>query len=222
MISWQKESVGAVARRDGMRSHLTFRTTADLGIFILSRDNGLIWGEIVIFADGARSIGGAVQEMLGFARIKIIMDWYHLDKKCREVLSMGVKGRDIRNEILKELLGKLWFGDVDGAKTVLGGIEPEKIKNAEKIVELGEYFERIRSHVPCYALRKKLGLRNSSNRGEKANDLVVSNRQKHNGMSWSNDGSFAFASVSAASFNGEIDNWLRHRDISFKLRPYSA
>ena len=37
-----------------------------------------------------------------------------------------------------------------------------------------------------YALRKKLGLRVSSNL---VNDLVVTNRQKHNGMSRSTDGS---------------------------------
>jgi hypothetical protein len=185
-------------------------------------NNGLIDQEMVIFADGARNINGAVQEMLGFAKYKIIMDWYHLDKKCREVLSMGLKGVKIRDELLGELLPSLWFGNVDGAISVLHGIEPEKVKEPTKVAELAEYFERIRNHVPCYALRKRLGLRNSSNRGEKANDLIVSSRQKHNGMSWSDDGSFAFASVSAASFNGEIGNWLRDRDISFKLQPRSA
>jgi hypothetical protein len=41
----------------------------------------------------------------------------------------------------------------------------------------------------CYALRKKLGLRVSSNPVEKANDLLASNKQKHQGMSWSADGS---------------------------------
>jgi len=50
------------------------------------------------------------------------------------------------------------------------------------------YLHRNQACIPCYALRKKLGLRISSNPVEKANDLVVSNRQKHNGMSWSADG----------------------------------
>lgn len=109
-----------------------------------------------------------------------------------------------------------------GAIGVLAGIEAGKVKDAARITELAEYFGRVRDHVPCYALRKKLGLRNSSNQGEKANDLIVSKRQKHNGMSWSNDGSFAFASVSAAVFNGELANWLINHDVSFKLQPYSA
>ena len=64
-------------------------------------------------------------------------------------------------------------------------------------------------------LRKNLGLRNSSNLGEKANDLVVSSRQKHNGMSWSADGSSALASVCAANANGEIDTWVRCSYLSF-------
>jgi hypothetical protein len=76
--------------------------------------------------------------------------------------------------------------------------------------------------VPCYALRERLGLRNSSNRGEKANDLVVARRQKHNGMSWSDDGSFAFATVATAVSNGELDNWVHRRLFSFNLRPFSA
>jgi len=46
------------------------------------------------------------------------------------------------------------------------------------------YLKRNTPYIPCYAIRKELGLRNSSNIGEKMNGLVVSNRQKHNGMSW--------------------------------------
>ena len=184
--------------------------------------NGQMWREIVIFADGARSINSAVKETLGYARYKIIMDWYHLGKKCRGELSMGLRGREVRNEIAGEMMGKLWRGDVEGALLVLGSIEAGKIKDGTKITDLREYLGRIREHVPCYALRKKLGLRNSSNQGEKANDLIVSKRQKRNGMSWSDDGSFAFASVAAASFNGELQNWLCNRDLSFKLLPFSA
>jgi hypothetical protein len=184
--------------------------------------NGLMWEQIVIFADGARAIHGAVQEMLGYARVKVIMDWYHLDKKCREYMSMVVKGREAKEELLGKMLEKLWFGDVDGAIAVLGGMEQEKVKNPEKLAELTEYFGRIRPNVPCYAMRKTLGLRNSSGPGEKANDLVVARRQKHNGMAWSDDGSFAFASVSAVSLNGELLNWVRRRNFSFVLNAFSA
>jgi len=69
--------------------------------------------------------------------------------------------------------------------------------------------------TPCYALRQKLGLRVSSNLVEKANDLVVSNRQKHNGMSWSADGSTSLATLTTVRRNSEDMNWLLKHDISF-------
>ena len=66
-------------------------------------------------------------------------------------------------------------------------------------------------------LRDALGLRNSSNRGEKADDLIVANRQKHNGMSWSDAGSSSLASVSAVLHNYEMDNWIKHGMLSLQL-----
>jgi len=85
-----------------------------------------------------------------------------------------------------------------------------------------EYLYRVQDTIPCYALRKQLGLRNSSNLGEKANDLIVSSRQKHNGMSWSNNGSLAFATLSTTSRNSEIVHWLNCRDINFTMAGYVA
>ena len=79
------------------------------------------------------------------------------------------------------------------------------------------YLDRNRLTIPNYMLRAELGLRNSSNRGEKANDLIVANRQKHNGMSWSDIGSASLASVSAIQYNAELDSWLYNRTLSFKL-----
>jgi hypothetical protein len=157
--------------------------------------NKLIKKQVVIFADGARTIHAAVMKMLGFANCKIVLDWYHLKKKCQEQLSMALKNSKVRNEFLEGLLACLWFGNINGAVKQLQNIDPTNIKNHDYIVKLIEYLERVRDYVPCYALRKELGLRNSSNIGEKANDLVVANRQKHNGMSWSNNGSVAFATV---------------------------
>lgn len=188
--------------------------------FLLS--NGLLKKQIVIFADGARDINNAVVKMLSFANCKIILDWYHLKKKCKEQLSMALKGSKIRNEFLDDLLPCLWFGNIDRAIELLQSIDPKKVKNPEIIIKLIEYLQRVRDHVPCYALRKELGLRNSSNLGEKANDIIVSNRQKHNGMSWSNDGSVAFASVTAASYNCETEFWVHNQDISFALCEFAA
>ena len=184
--------------------------------------NRLLKKQIVIFADGAREINNTVAKMLHFANYKVILDWYHLEKKCKEQLSMALRGSKIRNEFLDELLPCLWFGNVRGAIKLLTVIDPKKVRNFDIINYLVGYLERVHDTIPCYAIRKQLGLRNSSNRGEKANDMIVSNRQKHNGMSWSNDGSLTFATVAAALHNNEMLSWLYLGDICFTLNNRAA
>ena len=71
--------------------------------------------------------------------------------------------------------------------------------------------------MTCYALRHELGLRISSNRVEKANDLVVATRQEHNGMSWSRKGSGALAIITAAIINGEMEGWITEGKISYRM-----
>ena len=74
-----------------------------------------------------------------------------------------------------------------------------------------------RPYIPCYAARKELGLCNSSAAGEKANDLIVSERQKHNGMSWAKKGTVALATITALAQNNEYKKWFEEKDIDFKL-----
>jgi len=97
----------------------------------------------------------------------------------------------------------------------LRSLHPDDIKDAEHIEKLIGYFSRNLSFIPCYALRQKLGLRVSSNPVEKANDLLVSNRQKHHGMSWSASGSNSLATLTSVHRNDEHMQWLRHHDIRF-------
>ena len=104
------------------------------------------------------------------------------------------------------------FGD---AKTYLLGLDKKNIKNAKKLDEAIDYLTRKADYAACYALRKNLGYRNSSNPAEKDNDLVVANRQKHNGMSWSYDGCGALASITAISHNLETEEWIENRRIPF-------
>jgi len=181
---------------------------------------GLLKKHLVFFTDGAREIHNEIARLFGFANYKIILDWYHLEKKCKEQLSMALKNATIRNEFLEELTPCLWFGNMDGAIKLLQNIDGKKVKNLEYITKLIEYFERVRTYVPCYALRKELGLRNSSNVGEKSNDLVVSSRQKNNGMSWSDDGSHSFASVSTVYRNQQLSNWVHSRSVNFDFVPF--
>jgi hypothetical protein len=180
--------------------------------------NDLVGYRFQFFTDGHTILNATILKFfVWYTNLAIILDWYHLEKKCKEKLSLALTGRHIRNAILEQLEPLLWYGFVDDAVEFLGGIEEGMIKNLKALDELLAYLRRNRPYIPCYAVRKELGLRNSSNIGEKMNDLVVSDRQKHNGMSWSKEGSVALASITALIRNHEYALWFEQGDIAFKL-----
>ncbi len=172
--------------------------------------NGLLAGKtLVFFTDGARNIFNNIEKMFSFHPYTIILDWYHLKKRCQEYLSMSVKGKEKRNGILHKLLRILWAGNVDEAISYLRSLSVDVLRPVNRIHDLCQYIDKHRKHIPPYALRAELGLRNSSNRVEKANDLVVAQRQKHNGMSWSTTGSGALAQITALIVNDNLHLWLK-------------
>ncbi len=147
--------------------------------------------------------------------MRIFLDGYHLHEKCKDQLSLVLRGKNVRNPVLAERMPWLWLGQVDAAIAYLRTLGSDRMKSGKSVDRLIEYFERNRQYIPCYALRSQLGLRNSSNRGEKANDRCVADRQKHRGMSWSREGSVALASTTTLQRNGEIDAWGRSHTLSF-------
>ena len=166
---------------------------------------------LVFFTDGAKNIQKQIETYFAFHPYIIILDWYHLKKRCQEYLSMSVRdGKEQRNAILQKLLRILWAGNVTQAAVYLRGLDKAVLRPVNRINNLCSYFDKHCQHIPCYALRRRLGLRISSNRVEKANDLVVAQRQKHNGMSWSVSGSSALAQISALFINGDASVWLHH------------
>lgn len=52
---------------------------------------------------------------------------------------------------------------------------------------------------------------------KKANERVVSSRQKHNGMAWSREGSICITQL-----NGEMNDWLFNRSIHFDFDTLKA
>ncbi len=67
-----------------------------------------------------------------------------------------------------------------------------------------------------YAFKKDLGMRNSSNKGEKIN-LIVSKRKEYDGMSQPECGSVVPAYLTTLKRNGEYAKWFREGEIDFKL-----
>lgn len=180
--------------------------------------NRLLSHNLIFFVDGQRTLYTAILRAFAwFKPVQLILDWYHLEERCKQQLSLALQGRTVRNAVLERLFPCLWRGCVNRAMAVLQGIEPTNIKNQEALTDLMGYLTRNRPYLPCYAARKHLGLCNSSNRGEKANDLVVSDRQKHNGMSWSLYGSVALAAITALVRNQEYKRWFQTGTLAFSF-----
>jgi hypothetical protein len=183
-------------------------------------NNHLLQHNLIFFVDGQRTLYTSILRAFAWLQaVQIILDWYHLEKRCKEQLSLALKGRVIRNALLEQLCPFLWHGCIDRAIALLQTVEPDKIKNQDALDTLIAYLKRNRPYLPCYAVRKQLGLRNSSNQGEKANDLIVSDRQKHNGMSWSKPGSVALAAITALVRNQEYKRWFQTGTLSFSFGP---
>lgn len=181
-------------------------------------DNDLLRWNLLFFVDGQRSLHATLLELFRWrGSVQPILDWHHLDKKCQQQLSLALNNRRIRNEVLKGVLALLWHGNIDAAMAYLHRVDPKHIKSEQELEKLVGYFERNRRCIPCYSVRKKLGLRNSSNQGEKANDLLVSSRQKHNGMSWSPTGSLALSTLTALVKNGKHKRWFETQTVDFRL-----
>ena len=173
---------------------------------------------LVFFSDGATCIRDNIEKYFGFRQYTIILDWLHLEKKCNEFLSMGIKGsKDEKQRIKKELASILWTGRHQNAICYLESLKKSQVRNAVKIEELKDYIRRKSPNLTCYALRHELNLRISSNRVEKANDLVVAARQKHNGMSWSKNGSGALAVITVTMINAELDRWMTKHRIDYRM-----
>ena len=181
--------------------------------------SGLEQSDLLFFTDGQRSLKDAI---FGFwqvrGRIRLILDWYHLQHKCRELASLGLKGSIAEKKVhIEELHRLLWHGLVDRAIAYIDSLPATAVRRPDVVEQIKGYLERNRPHIPCYAVRSKLRLRCSSNPVEKQNDVVVAYRQKNNGMGWSEDGSHALSTLAAVRRNGEVDLWLRQGVLAFRL-----
>ena len=179
--------------------------------------NNLLSHELIFMTDGARDLKSHIQSIFQFHPYTVVLDWFHLKKRCQERLSQSIRGKDRRNAVLEKALRYLWVGDVPGATEYLRSLDSKDIKNANWLDDLISYFDNKGDAITCYALRAKLGLRNSSNPVEKANDLLVAQRQKHNGMAWSSKGSGSLAALQMVYLNNQSDYWFQKRKLKFSL-----
>jgi len=131
-----------------------------------------------------------------------ILDWYHLQGKVRDLMTMIAPDKVLKAAYCEEVLGLLWVGKGAEAPVCLQGY---RYRNASKWEELQGYLSKNETHIIDYKRRHGLGKLIGSGRMEKAGDVLIAHRQKEKGMSWSAKGSTALAVLTAHYQTGATD-----------------
>lgn len=173
--------------------------------------------QLLVLGDGASWIRTWF-EGLGISSKAMVLCWWHLRKRCYESMSSAGGPKDRRRAFEKELLGRLWRGEVEAGIELLR-TALEWVRNPKSVEELIGYLEKRRAYIPDYEQRQRAGLWIASTRVEKLNDWMVSTRCKHQGMSWSPQGVLALAALEAARRNGELNAWRQDRTLPEQPLP---
>ena len=171
----------------------------------------------VFFLDGQKTLYACIHKRFWWKPVMMVLDWYHLDKRLSKQMYYALKTCDERDEIQLRLRDYLWYGLTEQAIDYIDQIEKQVIKNEKELDNLKKYIKRNIPYIKNYALRKQLGLQLSSNRVEKANDQLVSSRQKNSTMSFTRNGSAGLALMTCIAKNGDQQNWIQKGNISFKF-----
>jgi Uncharacterised protein family (UPF0236) len=180
---------------------------------------GVVGGErrLRVLGDGASWIRTWF-EGLGIESKAMVLCWWHLRKRCDESMSSVGGPKDRRRALEKELLSRLWEGQVDAAVELLRGCS-DWVRSPRAVEELIGYLERRRGFIPDSRQRQRAGLWIASTRVEKLNDWAVSERCQHRGMSWSPQGVLALAAMETARRNGELEAWRQDGELPERKLP---
>jgi hypothetical protein len=155
---------------------------------------------IVVITDGAKAIRGRLLAIFGMT-VVIILDWFHLGKKVRELMSMIAPTKAEKVTYLKFIFYHLWHGKTEAVLDYLKTVV--KTKNPEKLSELIGYIEKHKLEIIDYQRRQQAGKVIGSGRIEKGCDQVIGHRQKKKGMSWSEIGSKSLGILKVAELNNK-------------------
>jgi hypothetical protein len=169
-------------------------------------------GRLTVVTDGARWLEpllAALRER--FPECPVILDWYHLVKKCKDRISRLGLGRVAGRALWKQVRQLLWQGEGQAA---IQRLEEQRgrVTAAAPLDELQQYLRRHEAAMPAYGERYRERRWIGSGLVEKANDLIVARRQKKKGMHWSPETSEALARLKVLLLNHEWDAyWERHQ-----------
>ena len=153
---------------------------------------------LVAITDGARNIARQLKSAFG-ENLVMILDWYHLCKKLRSMMSMIAQNKEDKSAHLKALIPKLWIGQIDEAIAYLETqVNPRR---EDKWRELTRYLAKHKAEIVNYNRRSRAGKVIGSGRMEKGVDLTIGRRQKKKGISWRPKGSRALAVLKVVELN---------------------
>ena len=220
---------------DGTRYALTATERVEVyqQLFAFLLKNNLMGRYFTFMIDGERAIFDDIDLYFGsWKKHTILLDWYHVEEKVVQKLSSaithkmvpdprsedGKKKTALSNLYSRKLLSILWVGNVEEGVQYCQNIDPGLIKNQEALDELITYLSNKGKYITCYALRRRAGLRNSSNGSENVNDVTVARRQKDDNKAWREIGSSSASNISCLFYNGEDDLWFSKGELTFDIQ----
>ena len=110
------------------RFHAKGKLAAVRQVLAFMVKNDLLRGrDLVFLTDGADDIRAMLAKHFSFYEYRLIIDWYHVTKKCNEHASMALKCKlSEKRAIKKELFAKLWIGQVAEAIAYLNALDVKK------------------------------------------------------------------------------------------------
>ena len=237
-VEWETDSRSYIITDETL--DMAFR---ELISFLLTND--LMNRYFVFFTDGESAIFKGIDRYFSNWSHETYLDFPHLEKKCYELLSLAIIGKRLgaprgKKEYYvrgskagqlkaqdktslsvlyaRRVVSILWAGNVKEAIDYLNRINPEHIASKGYVDKLLHYLDTTNKgqYITCYALRRKAGLRNSSNGVEAVNNLIVANDQKSSNKTYRSNGSHASASIAAAFYNREFDRWVDKKQFTFE------
>ena len=140
------------------------------------------------------------------------MDCYHLGKECYELTRLIARGRVAKNALTFQLMYRLWRGSLDEAWALLEAYRPQA-KATDSLETLITYLSDRRPYLPNYKQRRAQRQYIGSAHTEKANDLLVARRQKHQGMHWCEASSDGLAALRTLLLNGGWDLYWKEQQV---------
>jgi len=168
---------------------------------------------VLLLGDGASWIRTFFTERLAsFPHAELILDWYHLLKKCYGLSSMFCYGRKAKAALMGQLIFCLWRGQV---KEAVAHLETYRstCRNQDKLNELINYLSAREPYIVNYKERRAKRLYIGSGHAEKACDLIVARRQKHKGMHWSEETADGLAALKTLVLNKAWDLYWQERKV---------